>query len=45
VCHPLLGRVTKHLGIGLEQIDRQEPVVAGWLIAGRNAQPDAIRIE
>ena len=36
---PLVGGVFDGVGVGLEEIDPQEPVMVGGLILGRDGQP------
>ena len=37
--------VVNDLGVALELVNRQEPVVSRWLILGRYAQPAMVRIK
>ena len=39
------GFVVDYVGVGLEELDAQQPVMIGGLVLGRNAQPLVVRIE
>jgi hypothetical protein len=45
VRHSLIGGAFDDVGIGLEELDAQQPIMVGRLVLGRNAQPLVVRIE
>jgi hypothetical protein len=45
VGHALVGGGLDHVGIALEPLDPQQPVMIGRLLLGRNAQPLVVRVE
>ena len=45
VCHPLFDGIPNDFGVGLENIDRQQTVMVGWLLVGRNPEPAMIGVK
>jgi len=43
--HLAVGRRCDHIGVGLEELDRQKPVMVGRLVLRRNAKPLVVRVK